>query len=78
MKTKKVNKSDYYIDQMIGGQYRITNGTIDVWGGDSACEDHYNEELVNDIYNRWDGELICDSSDCDDDDWYICTGNMKI
>ena len=57
-----VSKNDFEIDQMIGGHYRII-GTIlnqyqEIWGGDSACKDHYDEELVKEVYDKWDGKLF--------------------
>jgi len=75
---KKLDKSAFTVEQMIGGQYRITNGNLVVWGGDSACEDHYSEELANDIYARWDGSVTCDSEDCADDELYINTSDLAI
>ena len=57
-----MSKNDFEIDQMIGGHYRII-GTIlnqyqEIWGGDSACKDHYDEELVKEVYDKWDGKLF--------------------
>lgn len=57
----KVNKEDFEIECSMSGVYSIEGYINDelmtVWGGDSACEDHQDEELVNHIYNEWDGKL---------------------
>ena len=61
MKTKKVNKEDYHVHQFLSGYYGICgdiHGGNCIFGGDSACEDHYNEEYMNEIYENWDGELV--------------------
>ena len=57
---KKVNKEDYHVHQFISGYYGIceqSSGGGCVYGGDSACEDHYNEDYINDVYEQWDGTL---------------------
>ena len=55
MKTSKLN---YRVHQMIGGQYSIIDNNHNiVFGGDSACEDHYNIDYMNDVFNHWDGSL---------------------
>ena len=52
------NKKFYRVHQMIGGQYAIVDDNYNiVFGGDSACEDHYDINYMNDIFNRWDGSL---------------------
>ncbi len=30
--------------------------------GDSACDDHYNEDYINDVYQQWDGTLYYDKN----------------
>lgn len=61
MKTIKVNKSDYFVDKMSGGQYVIMNDDWSViFGGDPANEDDYNKEYIEDIYNKWNGILCND------------------
>ena len=59
-KIKKVNKEDYHVHKFISGYYGIceqSSGVGCVYGGDSACEDHYNEDYINDVYEKWDGTL---------------------
>ena len=54
----KTNKKFYRVHQMIGGQYAIVDDNYNiVFGGDSACEDHYDINYMNDIFNRWDCSL---------------------
>ena len=54
----KTSKSNYRVHQMIGGQYAIVNENNNiVFGGDSACEDHYNIGFMQDVYESWDGSL---------------------
>ena len=60
--TTKVNKNDYSVEQMLGGQYGIFHKDDSglgspVWGGDPADEDCYDITLANHIYNDWKGEL---------------------
>jgi hypothetical protein len=59
MKAIKRNKSEFSVEQFIGGQFAIVDNTNQkvVFGGDSANEDHYNEEYINDVFERWDGTL---------------------
>lgn len=68
MKSKKVNPLDYHVNQFSNNYYGIIpNGSMGahaVYGGDSACEDHYNREHIEEVYNNWDGTL------------YYC-GNIK-
>lgn len=56
----KTTKKDYQVIQMNGGQFAIelinAPHTI-VFGGDSANEDDYNEDYINEVYNNWNGEL---------------------
>lgn len=59
MNTIKRNKSDFSVDKFIGGQFAIVDNTNQkvVFGGDSANEDDYNEEYINDVFEQWDGTL---------------------
>ena len=51
-------KSNYRVHQMIGGQYAIVDDNYNiVFGGDSACEDHYDIGFMQDVYESWDGSL---------------------
>jgi len=53
-----LKKENYRVHQMIGGQYAIVNENNNiVFGGDSACEDHYNIGFMQDVYESWDGSL---------------------
>lgn len=58
MKTKK---SNYEVYEYLSGYYGICPknnlGGNDIFGGDPACEDFYNEDFVKDVYNKWDGTL---------------------
>ena len=57
---KKVNKEDYHVHQFISGYYGIceqSSGGGCVFGGDSANEDDYNEDYINEVYQQWDGTL---------------------
>ena len=62
--SKKVNKKNYEVHQFISGYFGIIEKKTQdcVYGGDSACEDHYDEELMNTIFNNWDGSLEFDSN----------------
>jgi hypothetical protein len=62
MKAIKVNKANFSVDQFIGGQFAIVDNTNQriVFGGDSANEDDYNQEYINDVFNNWNGELNSD------------------
>ena len=55
---KKAKKLYCRIDELAGGQYAIIddNNNI-VFGGDSACEDHYNKDYIREVFDRWDGSL---------------------
>lgn len=59
MNTIKRNKSDFSVDKFIGGQFAIIDNTNQkvVFGGDSANEDDYNEEYINEVFENWNGEL---------------------
>lgn len=43
-----------------------------LWGGDSADEDCYDQELANHIYQEWDGTLI----GSEDEGYYIDTSSL--
>ena len=61
--SQKVNKEDFIIESTIGNDpyYAIVHKDDTYWewsvvfGGDSACEDHYDLESVQAVYNDWDG-----------------------
>ena len=55
----EVDKKDYHVKKMLTGYYGIYENTFYecVFGGDSACDDHYNEEYVESVYDDWDGVL---------------------
>ena len=53
-----LKKENYRVHQMIVEQYAIVNENNNiVFGGDSACEDHYNIGFMQDVYESWDGSL---------------------
>ena len=64
---EKVNKQDYEIFEHLGDYYSIakkgsycsetTDNDKIVWGGDSAFNDCYDLDLVQSIYDNWDGTL---------------------
>ena len=60
--TTQVNKANYEVFQFNGGHFAIseigTYGGADVYGGDSACEDHYNEEHIREVFEQWNGTLV--------------------
>jgi hypothetical protein len=60
-----VNKNEYEVEKMIGGQYRIFNhaNNMCIYGGDSANDDFYNKELMDEIYDDWDGTLTYNGKD---------------
>ena len=53
------NKSEFSVEQFNGGQYAIVDNTNQriVYGGDSANEDDYNEDYINDVFTNWNGQL---------------------
>jgi len=56
----KVNKNDYHVHEFVTGYFGIceqSHGGNCVFGGDSACEDHYNKDYINEVYENWDGTL---------------------
>ena len=59
-----VSKKDFEIYDYMGGYFGIciscSSGANCVYGGDSACEDHYDKELIESIFNEWDGNLVWD------------------
>lgn len=59
MKAITRNKSEFSVDKFIGGQFAIIDNTNQkvVFGGDSANEDDYNEDYINDVFENWNGEL---------------------
>jgi len=59
MKTITRNKSEFSVEQFNGGQYAIVDNTNQriVYGGDSANEDDYNEDYINDVFTNWNGQL---------------------
>lgn len=58
----KVNKTDYEVYEFLGGQFGIClngeSGGGCIFGGDSACEDHYKRDYIQSVYDAWDGVLI--------------------
>lgn len=56
METIKTRKGNYELVRFSGGYYGIckkgTNGGECIFGGDSAWEDCYSEELMEDIYKQ--------------------------
>ncbi len=58
MEAIKVKKENFQVHQFIGGYYGICEHDGDcVFGGDSANEDDYNEDYINEVYSQWDGTL---------------------
>ena len=59
-----VSKKDFEIYDYIGGYFGVCLsccfGANCVYGGDSACEDHYDKELIESIYDGWNGTLYWD------------------
>lgn len=57
----KVNKADYEVYSFMSGFFGICekshNGGNCVQGGDSANEDDYNEEYMNEVFENWGGTL---------------------
>lgn len=59
METIKRNKTEFSVEQFNGGQFAIVDNTNQkvVYGGDSANEDDYNEDYINDVFTNWNGQL---------------------
>lgn len=59
METITRNKTEFSVEQFIGGQYAIVDNTNQriVYGGDSANEDDYNEDYINSVFTNWNGQL---------------------
>lgn len=59
MEAIKRNKSEFSVEQFIGGQFAIVDNINQrvVYGGDSANEDDYNEDYINSVFTNWNGEL---------------------
>jgi len=57
-----VSKADYEVFSFQSGFFGICkNGSFGgecVYGGDSASEDHYNKNFINEVFSNWDGQLI--------------------
>ena len=62
----KVDKTDFEIEVTISGCHCIDgyiNGEpVTVWGGDPACEDHFNEDFAKSVLEDWDGTLYYDTT----------------
>jgi hypothetical protein len=61
MKKMKKNKKTYHVHEYMGGYFGICHsnwGGGCVFGGDSACEDHYNKGYVEEVFEQWDGILL--------------------
>jgi len=60
--TTTVDKSQYQVFPFMGGYYGIlpigSYGDGCVFGGDSADEDSYDIELVESVFDAWDGTLV--------------------
>lgn len=73
--TKKVNPSDYYVHEYIGGYYGICDnpyGANPVLGGDPANPDDYNEDFFINVLSAWDGTLVdCGSAIYGEDGYCI-------
>jgi len=57
----KFDKNNYEVYSFISGYFGICekgkHGGNCVQGGDSANEDDYNEEYINEVFEQWDGTL---------------------
>ena len=56
-------KSNFHVVKSRSDVFSIADkeNRLVVFGGDSANEDDYNEEYINEVYNSWDGTLHLDS-----------------
>jgi hypothetical protein len=71
---KKVNKANYEIFAWEAGYYSIQNSkqrNNDVWGGDAACDDHYDLDLAQSIYDQWSGYLFDGKIDLETEAIYL-------
>ena len=49
----KITKEKFEVRQTLGGQYAIFNENNSIiFGGDSACEDHYDLGFMQDVFDR--------------------------
>lgn len=59
--TITVDKDNFEIFEFFNGYFGICEkgsfGGNCVYGGDSACEDHYNREVIEYMFENWDGTL---------------------
>ena len=71
----KVNKEDFEIECSMSGVYSIEGyvkgENMVVWGGDSACEDHHDEDLAKEIFENWNGELVLAENWIGHEDQYV-------
>lgn len=55
------SKDDFEIYDFANGYFGICeknkHGGNCIYGGDSACEDHYNRSYIEDVFEEWTGEL---------------------
>lgn len=60
-KPTQVDKAKFEVFEYLNGFYGIcpigSHGSDPLWGGDSAFEDCYDREVVQSIYDNWDGTL---------------------
>jgi hypothetical protein len=58
---KQVDKSVYEVHQFLGEYWGICEkgqtGVGCVFGGDSANEEDYNKQYIQEVYEKWDGVL---------------------
>ena len=59
-----LNKTQYEVSESFDDEpyYSIqrkgSHGAEVIYGGDSACEDHYDQDYIQSVYNDWDGILV--------------------
>jgi len=59
IKTFKTDFEIYeYIDEYYGINLKGSFGSNCIFGGDSACEDHYEKSSIKSAYQEWDGTLF--------------------
>jgi len=55
---KNLKKSNYEVFEFKGGYFGICEknsfGKGCIFGGDSACEDHYNKDYIIEIFKKWE------------------------